>query len=238
MTRVLVVEDNTTIADGIALNLQLEGCDVRVASTVQQARALVASFAPELLLLDIMLPDGDGLSLLETLRSDGFNGPVLVLSARGAEAEKLRGFRAGADDYVTKPFGLRELLARVSALTRRASRTLESEDREHVMIGDAVISLRARTVTRAGDPVILRPREWDLLLALLRHRSAVVSRSSLLREVWGYGAGVHSRTVDTHMVELRRKLGDDPVQPRYILTVRKLGYRLVPDGPLASPSRR
>lgn len=229
MTRVLVVEDNATIAEGIALNLQLDGCDVRVASNVRDATMLVVSFAPELLLLDIMLPDGDGLTLLASLRSAGFNGPVLVLSALGAETEKLRGFRAGADDYVTKPFGLRELLARVRALIRRASRTLDGVETEQIRIGASIVSLRERTVTREGEPVTLRPREWDLLLALLRRRNAVVSRSALLREVWGYGAGVRSRTVDTHMVELRRKLGDDPMHPQCILTVRKLGYRLVAD---------
>jgi two-component system alkaline phosphatase synthesis response regulator PhoP len=150
--------------------------------------------------------------------------PVLILTARGEEADKVTGLRLGADDYVTKPFGLLELLARVEALLRRAGGG--AEDRARLRMGRIEIDPATRTVTRGGEPVELSPKELDLLLALIRHDGAVVTREELLAEVWGYAAGVQSRTVDTHVSELRRKLEEDPSRPRHILTVRKAGYRV------------
>jgi DNA-binding response OmpR family regulator len=149
---------------------------------------------------------------------------VLVLTARGEEADKVLGFRLGADDYVTKPFGLLELLARVDALLRRAGRD-GARGREVERFGDVELDPAARTVRRAGEDVALTPKEFDLLLALLRRRGAVASRASLLKEVWGHRAPVHSRTVDTHIAELRRKVEREPSAPRFILTVPKVGYR-------------
>lgn len=229
MSRIVIVEDNTTIAEGIAMNLQMEGHDVRIAASAAQGVTLCQTFAPALVILDIMLPDGTGIDALQRLRDTGFDAPVLLLSALGDEADKLRGFRAGADDYVTKPFGLLELLARVEVLLRRhRPAMLEPASTGGVLsFGDTIVNLSERTVLRRGEPVTLRPKEWELLLALVRHENAVVSRAALLREVWGYDTTVQSRTVDTHMVELRRKLGDDVDDPRYIVTVRKMGYRLL-----------
>lgn len=227
MSRIVIVEDNTSIAEGIATNLQMEGHDVRIATTARAALEVCLSFGPHVVLLDIMLPDGVGTMILERLRAEGFDAPVLILSALGGEADKLRGFRAGADDYVTKPFGLLELLARVDALLRR-SRTNASRagTNTRLQIAEAIINVQERSVIRHGAAVLLRPKEWELLLALLRHENTVVPRATLLREVWGYDSSVQSRTIDTHMVELRRKLGDDVERPQFLHTVRKLGYRL------------
>ena len=231
MSRILLIEDNHSIADGIAAQLQLEGHDVRIAATARLGVAACERFEPELLVLDLMLPDGDGIRLLSQLRERGMDAPVLILSALGGESQKLAGFRAGADDYVTKPFGLLELLARVEALLRRAAQRGAARhgtsNELPVRIGSAEVRIDERTVRRNEELVDLRPKEWELLLALLRHENTVVSRATLLREVWGYASSVQSRTVDTHIAELRRKLGDDADEPQYILTVRKLGYRLV-----------
>lgn len=231
MSHILLIEDNHSIADGIAAQLQIEGHDVRIAGTARRGVELSERFAPDLVLLDLMLPDGDGIRLLSQLRTRGMDAPVLILSALGGEAQKLAGFRAGADDYVTKPFGLLELLARVEALLRRSAQRAGARqlmrDALPLRVGASDVRISERTVRRDGNLVELRPKEWELLLALLRHDNSVVSRAALLREVWGYANSVQSRTVDTHIAELRRKLGDDAHEPRCIVTVRKLGYRLV-----------
>jgi DNA-binding response OmpR family regulator len=179
------------------------------------------------MILDLMLPGMDGYRVLRALRSEGFERPVLILTARGEEADKVIGFRNGADDYVTKPFGVLELLARIEALLRRtpgAPRPQAVPPAER--FGDVEVDRAARTVTRRGIPVYLAPMEFELLLALLQRKGAVASRQDLMREVWGHSAVVVSRTVDTHIAELRRKLEHDPAEPRHILTVRKAGYRL------------
>ena len=225
MTTVLLVEDNADLAYGLRNNLEIEGYEVRVeadgAAAVETARAL----KPDLVILDLMLPGMDGFRVLKTLREESLEMPVLILTAHGAEAEKVRGFRLGADDYVTKPFGLLELLARVNALLRRTGRRAAAAGPPEVF-GDVHVDPSTRTVTRAGISVALTPMEFDLLLALIRRRGAVASRIDLLREVWGHSAAVLTRTVDTHIAELRRKLEEDPSAPRHILTVRKAGYRI------------
>jgi len=177
-----------------------------------------------------MMPGLDGYRVLRTLREEGISTPVLILSARGEETDKVRGFRLGADDYVTKPFSLLELLARVEALLRRASAPAGPADAEGEThrFGDVTVDTVSQQVTRAGEPVQLTHREYTLLLALIRRKGAVVSRVELLKAVWGYRGAVHSRTVDTHIAELRRKLEADPANPRHIVTIRKSGYRLQP----------
>jgi DNA-binding response OmpR family regulator len=172
----------------------------------------------------------DGYRVLKSIRDGGSDVPVLILTARGEEADKVLGFRLGADDYVTKPCGVLELLARVGALLRRSrlpdhrAGAIEGLER----FGGVEINPASRTVTRDGTPVALSPKEFDLLLALVRRRGAVASRVELLREVWDHRVEVMTRTVDIHIAELRRKLEDDPSQPRHILTVWKAGYRLEP----------
>ena len=240
MTRVVVVEDNPDLAFGLRNNLEIEGYEVEVAPDGPAGLAAVRASDPDLVLLDLMLPGLDGFRVLKTLRDEGRQMPVLILTARGEEADKVRGLHLGADDYVTKPFGVLELLARVRALLRRAAREpavtvpdatappVDGAAPAYVDFGVVRIEPAARRVTRAGEDVPLAPLEFALLEALARRRGAVATRLDLLREVWGYSAAVVSRTVDTHVAELRRKLEDDPARPRHILTVRKVGYRLQP----------
>jgi len=230
MTDILIIEDNADIARGLRDNLEVEGYEVDVALDGEQGLARLRGHPPKLVILDLMLPRLDGMQVLRRLRDEGFEMPVLILSARAGEAEKVRGFRVGADDYVTKPFGLRELLARVDALFRRRRRlsgeTEPTRASPPAKFGDVEIHFDSRTVLKQGEPVTLRPREFDLLAALARRANTVVARRSLLDEVWAYDDGVQTRTVDTHVVELRRKIEADPARPRYIVTVRKAGYML------------
>jgi DNA-binding response OmpR family regulator len=221
MARVLIVEDNRNLAHGLRTNLEFEGHVAEVADDGLAGLALARNGAHDLIVLDLMLPGLDGFRLLETLRHEGVDTPVLVLTARGDETDKVRGLRTGADDYVTKPFALRELLARVGALLRRPRATPAP-----LGFGEVTVDPATHGVTRRGAAVPLRPKEYELLRALLRRAGRVATRSELLREVWGYQDCVVSRTLDTHVGELRRKLEDDPARPRHILTVRKTGYRL------------
>jgi two-component system, OmpR family, alkaline phosphatase synthesis response regulator PhoP len=228
VTRVLVIEDNPDLALGLRNNLEIEGYDVDVAEDGPSGLERALATEPDLVVLDLMLPGMDGYRVLHELRGAGVHIPVLILTARGEEADKVRGFRIGADDYVTKPFGVLELLARIDALLRRAGAGRNGVGGEHgsERFGDVEVDLAARVVRRRGETVPLTPKEFDLLVALIRRQGAVGSRLDLLREVWGHRAAVLTRTVDTHIAELRRKLEDDPAAPRHILTVRKVGYRL------------
>ncbi len=221
MARVLIVEDNRNLAHGLRTNLEYEGHRVEIAEDGATGLSLGRERKHELIVLDLMLPAMDGFEVLQALRADGVETPILVLTARGDEADKVRGLRSGADDYVTKPFALRELLARVGALLRRALAIPAGR-----VFGSVVVDPAAHRVTRHGVPVELRPKEYELLQALLRRNGRVATRGELLREVWGYHESVLSRTLDTHVGELRRKLEDDPTRPRHILTVRKTGYQL------------
>jgi DNA-binding response OmpR family regulator len=224
MSRVLVVEDQRDLATLLAHNLRLEGLEVRTVEDGREVLPLVRSWAPDLVLLDLMLPGMDGFEVLRGIRASAQDLPVLILSARGEEQDKIRGFRLDADQYVTKPFSLLELLERVHALLRRGSRTTAVQT-GMVAFGQVVVDPGARTVTRDGQQVTLSPKAFDLMLSLVRREGRVASRVELLREVWGYGPLVLSRTVDSHIVELRRKLEDDPAEPRHFVTVFKSGYR-------------
>ena len=228
---ILIVEDNPDLAYGLRTGLEIEGYEVTVAEDGETGLARAKQWLPDLVILDLMLPGMDGYRVLRSLRDDGLEMPVLILTARGQEADKVLGFRLGADDYVTKPCGVLELLARVGALLRRsrmADRGAHAGGEGIERFGDVEINPASRTVTRAGEPVALSPKEFDLLLTLVRRRGAVASRVELLREVWGHRVEVMTRTVDIHIAELRRKLEDDPSAPRHILTVWKAGYRLEP----------
>lgn len=228
MPRVLVVEDNADLAYGLQNNLEIDGYEVELAENGELGLSKAREWEPNLIILDLMLPDLDGYRVLQRLRSEGNLTPVLILTARGEESDKVLGFRLGADDYVTKPFGVMELLARVEAILRRAgpvSAGDESDPGEMEEFGSVVVDPRSRIVMRNGEEVPLTPKELDLLLALIRRRGAVAGRLDLLAEVWGHRAAVVSRTVDTHISELRRKLEDEPSAPKHILTVHKAGYR-------------
>lgn len=227
MARILVVEDNTDLAYGLRHNLEFEGHHVTVEHNGQRGLVRATNTLPELIVLDLMLPGLDGFRFLRELRGARLTMPVLILTARGEEADKVRGLRLGADDYVTKPFGVMELLARVDALLRRAHGLDDAaRSREPRRLGDLTIDPGARTVTKRGAVQPLTPKEFDLLLALVDRAGAVATRLELMREVWGYSAAVVSRTVDTHVAELRRKIEDDAANPQYVITVRKSGYRI------------
>ena len=231
---ILLVEDEGDIAQPLQENLELEGFRVVVAPTGGAAIKAAQCDEPGLVILDLMLPDTSGEAVLRTLRSDGFDGPVLILSARDGEIDKVRGFRLGADDYVTKPFGLLELLARVHALLRRAPQRAITP--RLVSIGDLEIDLAGHAVRHRGAEVALRPKERDLLLKLIERAGETVTRERLFRDVWGYSDDVDSRTLDWHIAELRRKLHDDGSHPHLIRTVRKVGYQLVLDARAESAS--
>jgi two-component system response regulator VicR len=226
--RVLIIEDNRNLVHGLQHNLELEGHRVEAAFTgavgLERARAREV----DLIILDLMIPRPDGYQILRTIREEGVETPVIVLTARGQEEDKVRGLRLGADDYMTKPFGLSELLARVDAVRRRLRLGARRRAREAdpIEFGDIRLEPATRMVYRTGVPVMLRPKEFELLLALARREGEVASRFELLTEVWGYGSDVMSRTVDTHVGQLRAKLESDPGSPRWIITVRKSGYRL------------
>ena len=226
MNRVLIVEDNHDLAFGLRNNLEIEGYRVDVAADGPAGVAAARAVPPDVVVLDLMLPGMDGYRVLKQLREDGLLMPVLILTARGEEADKVLGFRLGADDYVTKPFGVLELLARVEALLRRSRPAAAPSAPLVCAFGDVDLDVSTRIVRRRGQAVALTPMEFDLLVALLRRNGAVVSRLELLTEVWGHSSAVLTRTVDTHIGELRRKLEHDPSTPRHILTVRKAGYRL------------
>lgn len=224
MARILVVEDNPDLAYGLRNNLEIEGHVVSVAEDGLEGLEAARTLSPDLVVLDLMLPGLDGYRVLQALRGEGSQVPVLILTARGEETDKVLGFRLGADDYVTKPFGVLELLARVEAILRRTARGTAAAE-PPASFGEVEVDVAARRVVRDGDEVGLTPKEFDLLVALMRREGAVVSRVALMKEVWGHRAAVASRTVDTHVAELRRKLEPEPHNPRHILTVHKAGYR-------------
>jgi DNA-binding response OmpR family regulator len=226
MTNILIIEDNEDLAFGLRTALENENFDVTIATDGMAGLTQGKRDDVQLIVLDLMLPQMDGYRVLRSLRSAGVETPVLVLTAKGEEANKVQAFSIGADDYVTKPFGVLELLARVKALLRRASSRPSERPAAIERFGEIEVNPASRTVYRAGRLVNLAPREFDLLMALLQRRGAVASRAELLRHVWGYDAEVASRTVDIHVAELRRKLEPDAETPRHIITVWKVGYRL------------
>ena len=228
MTRILIIEDNKDLAFGLRSNLEIEGYEVDIAATGPDGVRLAESLSPDLVVLDLMLPQLDGFEVLKAIRRRDTSMPVMMLTARGEEMDKVRGLRLGADDYMTKPFGLMELLARMEALLRRsAGDSAGAPGADVLKVRDVEVCPKTRTVMRGGAPVDLAPKEFDLLLELIRRDGAVASRLDLMRSVWGHSSDVVSRTVDTHIAELRRKLEANPSAPELIITVRKAGYRLV-----------
>ena len=225
MAKVLIVEDNPDLAAGIEYNLGLEGYETCIAEDGRRALSVVEQWTPDVILLDLMLPELDGYQVLQTIRSRGVKTPVVILTARGEEADKVRGFRLDADQYVTKPFGVLELLERVRALIRRNTRDNAAASHALLRFGDVIVDTSSRSITRNGSPCALTPKAYELLLALVRRNGAVATRNELLKEVWGYSAFVTTRTVDSHVAELRRKIEQDPANPRFVKTVWKVGYR-------------
>lgn len=221
--RVLVVEDNPDLAFGLRNNLEIEGYEVDVAESGPGGLERAREGNPDLVILDLMLPGFDGYRVLRALREDGLGMPVLILTARGEEADKVRGFRLGADDYVTKPFEMLELLARIEAKLRRPSPP--PRPAEGYAFGDVRVDFRKAEVVKGGEPVDLSAREFQLLRYFIEHRGATLTREELLNEVWGYNAMPSTRTVDVHVAWLRQKIEPTVRHPQYILTIHGMGYK-------------
>lgn len=224
MPRILIVDDEPAIVRGLEDNLRYEGYETLAATSGEEGLARALSEAPDLVLLDVMMPRRSGWDVCRELRQRGVDVPIIMLTARGEEGDRVRGLELGADDYVSKPFSLRELLARVRAVLRRPGPRRKFEE---LIFGDVRIHQRGRRVTRSGCEVRLTRREYDLLVYLAEHQGDVVTRERLLDEVWGYERFPTTRTVDTHVLRLRRKLEADPDRPRYIHTVHGQGYRFI-----------
>lgn len=218
---VLVVDDEDTLVATLRYNLEHEGYRVVSAADGEKAISIARSERPDLMILDLMLPSVDGLEVCRILRRE-MNLPILMLTARAAEVDKVVGLEIGADDYVTKPFSTRELMARVRALLRR---TTHADDDESFSSGNLRVDMKRREVTRNGVPLDLKPKEMELLIYFMRNRGRAFTREQLLREVWGYDFYGDSRTVDVHVSWLRQKIEDQPGKPNRILTVRGVGYR-------------
>ena len=226
MNRILIIEDERDLALGLRANLEIEGYEVSLAHEGEEGFRHALRGAPDLVILDLMLPDVDGYDVLRRMRQARLEMPVLLLTARSEELDKVRGFRTGADDYVTKPFGVMELLVRIEAILRRGRPRAATSVPSSYRFGDVEVDVEGRLVRRAGREVALTPKAFDLLVALLQRGGKVATRLDLLRDVWGYSPSITTRTLDAHVAELRRKLETDPASPTHILTVWKVGYRL------------
>ena len=226
--RILVVEDEYPVARGLEYGLTRAGFEVLWADTGQRALDLARSRNPHLILLDIRLPDISGFDVCRQLRAEGKRQPILVLTARDEELDKVLGLELGADDYVVKPYSLRELISRIRALLRRAYGELAAPSiGERVRFGAVELDLERLRVTRQGRPVELTPTEFRLLRYLVTHANRPCSRDALIEAVWGYASDIGSeRTIDVHMRHLREKLEDDPANPQWLVTVRGVGYML------------
>ncbi len=225
MSKILIVEDDQSIAQGLRDNLEFEKHEVSVATDGESALGLARGQRPDLIILDIRLPRMSGYEVCRKLRAEGSAIPVLMLTARGEEEDRVLGLDLGADDYVTKPFSVRELLARIRALLRRASSVPELPG--ELRIGDIVADFRSYEACRGGQPVELTRQEFGLLQLLAAREGRVVTRDELLETVWGHDAPQSTRTVDNHVATLRAKLESDPSAPRYLQTVHGVGYKLV-----------
>ena len=221
--RILVVEDDLAILTGLSMNLRFEGYEVLQAQDGRQGLARAIDDEPDLMVLDVMLPELNGFEVLRELRSRGRQTPVVMLTAKGQEPDKILGLNLGADDYVVKPFGLQELLARIKAVLRR--RYPGADASPALTFADTSLDLAAKTVTRGGAPVELTAQEFKLLAHFLTHPGRTFSRDELLAAAWGYSYEGSARTVDNFMRQLRLKFEADAESPAHFLTVRGLGYR-------------
>jgi DNA-binding response OmpR family regulator len=222
--KILVVEDEPNMVAGLRDNFEFEGYEVITASDGVEGLQKALDESPDLVVLDVMMPRMSGLEVCKQLRAKRASIPIIMLTARGQEVDKVVGLELGADDYVTKPFSIRELLARVKAILRRVSAPKEQEQHS---FGDVEVDLRHCRVLRSGKVLDVSSKEFDLLKYFISHSGETLSRDRLLEDVWGYDNFPTTRTVDTHLVRLRQKLEPDPEQPQYFLTVHGTGYRFV-----------
>jgi DNA-binding response OmpR family regulator len=225
--KILIVEDEKAVARGLEYALQAEGFKVLIAETGLQALDLSRTGEPNLILLDLRLPDISGFDVCRQLRKEGKRQPILMLTALDEPVDKVLGLELGADDYVVKPYNLRELIARIRALLRRAYGELSiASQGEKIAFGDVIVDLELLRVTRAGEPVYLTPTEFRLLRYITSRPNKPLSRETLIEAVWGYDSDIGSdRTVDVHIRHLREKLEPNPAQPQWLLTVRGVGYK-------------
>ena len=233
MPTILIIDDEPEMVRGLSDNLRFEGYRTLAATNGDEGLRLALQEVPDLILLDVMMPRMSGWDVCRQLRQRGVDVPVIMLTARGEEVDRVLGLELGADDYVTKPFSLRELLARVRAVLRRPGPRQKFEE---VAFGDIRIHLRGRQVFRTGEEIRLTRKEFDLLRYLVEHRGEVLTRERLLDEVWGYERFPTTRTVDAHVLRLRQKLEPDPERPVYILTAHGQGYRFA--GPSTDDPRK
>jgi DNA-binding response OmpR family regulator len=225
MARILIIEDDPAILRGLADNLGCESYDVVTAADGERGYSLARTGQPDLIVLDLMLPRMSGYELCRKLRADGVMTPIVMLTARGDEADRVVGLDLGADDYITKPFSVRELLARIRAVLRRAQ--VQSALPAELRFGNVTVDFRRYEARKGGQPVELTRKEFGLLRMLAARAGEPVTRDDLLNEVWGYDATPTTRTVDNHVASLRAKLEDNPSDPQHLFTVHGVGYKWV-----------
>ena len=226
MPKILVVEDEPDMLRGLRDNLEFEHYEVDAARDGESALKKISASSYDLIILDIMLPKLSGLDVCKRVREQGVTTPIIMLTARSEEIDKVLGLELGADDYVTKPFGVRELLARVKAILRRAEGPAAAPS-ERMMLGSLDMDFAAYTAVRKGVPLSLTPKEFEIMKYLWHHRNKTVTRDELLTQVWGYDESISTRTVDNFILKLRQKIEEDPATPKFILTIHGVGYKLI-----------
>jgi DNA-binding response OmpR family regulator len=225
MSRVLIVEDDASMAIALRDGFEFEGYSVTMAKDGATGFRLATEKDLDVIILDVMLPQMSGLDVCKKLRNAGNNIPIILLTARGQEIDKVLGLKTGADDYVTKPFSFMELIARVEAILRRSSKHIANL--EEVKFGDIVLNFKKNEATLGEEMLELSPREFKILKYFIEHQGEVVTRDQLLDAVWGYDSFPFTRTVDTHIAKLRQKIKDDPANARHIITVHRAGYKFI-----------
>jgi DNA-binding response OmpR family regulator len=225
MAKILLIEDEPQMQRGVKDNLEFEGYDVEIAEDGKSGLQKLLDNSYDLVLLDVMLPQMSGLDVCKRARGKGIPTPIIMLTAKGEEIDKVLGLELGADDYITKPFGLRELLARVKAVLRRADPGSTPADK--LTLGSVEVDFQTYNAFRNGESLQMTPKEFEVLKFLWQHRNNAVSRDQLLTNVWGYDESVSTRTVDNFILKLRQKIEDDPSHPKHILTLHGLGYKLI-----------
>lgn len=227
MSTILIIEDDPAMQTGLRDNLEFEEHEVDIIDNGKAGLERLLAHAYDLVILDVMLPQMSGFDVLKNARAKGVTTPVIMLTAKGEEIDKVLGLEMGADDYITKPFGLRELLARVKAVLRRYEGGQTSAPISRASLGKTEIDFHAYTATRNGKPLTMTPKEYEVLKFLWQRRNQVVSREQLLTDVWGYDETISTRTIDNFILKLRQKIEDDPAHPRHILTIHGSGYKLI-----------
>jgi len=226
MSNILVVEDEREMLRGLRDNLEFENYHVDAATDGESALKKIVEGSYDLIILDVMLPRLSGLDVCKRARQRGITTPIIMLTARGEEIDKVLGLELGADDYITKPFSVRELMARMKAVLRRAE-GIAAVPSERMVVDDLVLDFASFTATRDGQSLTLSPREFEIMKHLWIHRNKTVTRDELLTQVWGYDDSISTRTVDNFMLKLRQKIEEDPGSPKRIITIHGIGYKLV-----------